>query len=290
MNRQPESLTGNPRTANPTAGTAGGAALSVAECPIGTWQRFSSRVRPRGALLEALPGYQAPLLVAGCQRSGGTMLASVISRHPDVGAFAWSKDAELDAALLLSGVVAPPPGATAKRLCFQTTYLNEGYPEYFRQAGCYSLIWLVRNPQSVVYSMLYNWSRFALNELFIGCGSRHLGSRELARYLRYGPRASRPIVRACLSYLEKARQAQELAQRLPADSVLFLDYDELVKASAPALEAICRFAGLSTTSADLGSGIRVDSLTKASRLAQREADLVEELCGAAYRDVKCLAA
>lgn len=210
------------------------------------------------------------------------MLADVISRHPQVASFAWSRDAELDAALLLSGTVRAPEAMAATRPCFQSTYLNECYLEYLAHAGSFSLVWLVRNPHSVVYSMLYNWRRFALNELFISCGSRHLQDTALRRYLRFGPAATRPIVRACLSYVAKAEQAVELARRLPEGAIMFLEYDTLVREPARSLRAIGDFAGLEAVEA-LGSGIRTDSLAKASRLSARESRLVDELCTPGYR-------
>lgn len=265
------------------------ARLDAARCPIRTWPQFGRRIRPRGGLLGALPCFTRPVLVSGCQRSGGTMLAGVISRHPDVADFSWGKDAELDGALLLAGVVEPPDILTCRRACFQTSYLNECYLEYLQHAGDFSLIWLIRNPHSVVYSMLYNWKRFALNELFISCGARHLEREAQIRHLRHGPRATRAIVRACLSYVDKAVQAQTLARKLPRDAVMFLEYETLVSDQSASLDAVGRFAGLAMNGG-IGDGIRADSLAKATRLSAREASLVDELCGPAYADLQRLVA
>lgn len=217
------------------------------------------------------------------------MLAGVIARHPEIVDFSWGKDAELDAALLLAGVVRPSPELLAARGCFQTTYLNECYHEYVAHEGAYSLIWLIRNPHSVVYSMVYNWRRFALNEVFEACGAQHLGHDQRLRYLRRGPRAVRAVERACWSYIGKARQALELAQRLSRDSILFLEYETLVREQASSLEAIGEFAGLSMNGG-IGSGIRSDSLAKASRLSAREADVVQDLCAPVYAELRRLVA
>ena len=54
-------------------------------------------------LLPALGNFDSPILVAGCQRSGGTMLAFALSRHREVVDFKWSQDAELHAALIEIG-------------------------------------------------------------------------------------------------------------------------------------------------------------------------------------------
>ena len=48
-----------------------------------TWQDFHSGVRRRsGSLLEGLPRYPDCVLVAGCQRSGTTMLTRLIAAAP----------------------------------------------------------------------------------------------------------------------------------------------------------------------------------------------------------------
>ena len=68
------------------------------------------------------------------------MLAKAFTEHPDIADFSWSKDAELDAALLLAGTQQPPQTDTATpRYCFQTTYLNERAVEYQQHSGAFHL-------------------------------------------------------------------------------------------------------------------------------------------------------
>ena len=149
--------------------------------PIKTWKAFDSRVRPLGcSLLNRLTRYRDAILVAGCQRSGTTMLSSIILKsHGIVDYTVENVDDELMGALILCGIV---EHCQAGRYCFQTTYLDECYKEYFEEKYDFKLIWIIRNPYSVVYSMVYNWSRRALNDLFRRCGSQLLCSTDLLRY------------------------------------------------------------------------------------------------------------
>lgn len=129
-----------------------------------TWQRFHHGPRQEpGPLTKTLASYPDAVLVAGCQRSGTTMLTRVIARSRAFRGLALTHDDELDAAITLAGYLELPRD---KRYCFQTTYLNERYPEYRAMGAGQKLIWVLRNPASVVYSMVYNWKRFALNELY----------------------------------------------------------------------------------------------------------------------------
>ena len=129
-----------------------------------SWRRFHRGVRRRGLpLLKNLSSYPRCVLVAGCQRSGTTMLTRLIARAPGFTRLCLTADDELDAALALAGFVDLPNDL---RYCLQTTYLNERFIEYRQLRPDQRLIWVVRNPYSVVYSMLHNWGRFALNELY----------------------------------------------------------------------------------------------------------------------------
>ena len=150
---------------------------------IDSWGRFEKIVRASDVkLLTKLDNFQDSILVAGCQRSGTTALSRLITASDGMVDFTFGKDDELDAALILSGYV----NYTNKgRHCFQTTYLNDSYPEYFAHQG-YKLIWVVRNPSSVIYSMLYNWRRAALNRLFRHCGAELLDEGERWWYERLG--------------------------------------------------------------------------------------------------------
>ena len=121
---------------------------------IQSWKRFHKEVRLKGChLLRMLGKFKNPVLVAGCQRSGTTILSRVITQSDGMVNYPSRPDDELDAALILSGV---EEHESRGRYCFQTTYLNECYTEYFRDEYDYKLIWVLRNPFSVVYSMKYN--------------------------------------------------------------------------------------------------------------------------------------
>ena len=180
---------------------------------IKTWQKFAKHVRSNGCnLLSRLDEFPNSVLVSGCQRSGGTMLAGIITHSEGMTDFAWSKDDELDGALILSGYADCVPEG---RYCFQTTYLNECVTEYYRHTPDFKLIWLLRNPYSVVYSLLHNWKRFALNELFLGCGINLLPEDARRRYERYGLIAINRLTRACLSYNAKISQVSQQLGQIP---------------------------------------------------------------------------
>ena len=152
--------------------------------PINTWKRFARDVRAgKCKLLKELPKFDNSILVAGCQRSGTTALSRVITTSNGMVNYWFGKDDELDAALILSGNVHHVPRG---RYCFQTTYLNECYIEYFDHLQKHRLIWIIRNPFSVIYSMMYNWGSFAFNELFDACGAPLLGEEESRNYVRFG--------------------------------------------------------------------------------------------------------
>jgi hypothetical protein len=262
---------------------------------ITTWQRFAREVRSRGNLLRELHRFPNAVLVSGCQRSGGTMLAHAITRHPEIVDIDWFRDAELHAALILAGVedvpdaTGPQRGAAQPdRWCFQTTYLNECYPEYIAQPQPFKLIWLVRNPYSVVYSMVANWKRFALNELFDACGAEHLTGVHRERYERWGRFGVRLVTRACAAYVGKVEQMVELKARLPEGSMAIVEYEELVQDRETVLAGLCLFADLGPDSA-IAATINTHSLDKASRLSRDERRLTAELCGAAYDRARALA-
>ena len=252
---------------------------------IRRWPQFARRIRPGNEqLLQDLPRYPGSIFVAGCQRSGGTMLARELNRHPDVLDCFWSRDAELDAALILSGTepVEPPPAG--KRYCFQTTYLNDRWVEYAPNAEHFHLIWLIRNPYSVVYSMLYNWRRFALNEVFDQCGVDHLPEALARRRKRWGRLGVAPLDRAAMAYLGKLEQCRAMLEQLPQDRFTTLQYETLVTEKAAMTAQVYAFAGLAPlTVAD--TEISTRSLGKADKLRDAERARVTELCGAAYESL-----
>ncbi|QKT02458.1 hypothetical protein HUS23_00735 [Ectothiorhodospiraceae bacterium 2226] len=259
---------------------------------ITTWQQFGRQVRAKdGPLLRRLGEFRDTVLVAGCQRSGTTMLTRVLNEAPELVDFRFGRDDELDAALILAGAV---PHEVAGRHCFQTTYLNERYGEYaasLQEGADFRLIWVVRNPYSVVYSLLYNWRSFGLNELFRGCGAARLDGPARRRYDwlggRLGHLAVRRLKRACLSYSGKAAQVFELAPAL-GERMLVVDYDALVADKMRLLPQVFAFAGLEYRAA-YADGVHGSSVNKASRLSARERAMIHDLCSPVYERARALA-
>ncbi len=251
---------------------------------IRSWKKFGKHVRSRGChLLKRINDFPDSVLISGCQRSGGTMLSNVITHSNGMIDFAWSKDDELDGAQILSGY--KDHAKEDGRYCFQTTYLNECYPEYFEHQPSFKLIWLLRNPYSVVYSLLHNWSRFALNELFCGCGYELLPNKIRARFDRYGYLGISRLERACYSYNAKILQVYELLDKVGEDIVMIVDYNELVINKNEILPMIYRFIDLPYQT-QYAESISTRSLDKASKLSEREKSSIEELCIPVYEKAR----
>jgi hypothetical protein len=244
-------------------------------------------VRRRGLpLLKNLPSYSRCVLVAGCQRSGTTMLARLIAAAPGFARLRLTADDELDAALALAGFVDLP---NDPRYCFQTTYLNECFLEYRRLAPDQRLIWVVRNPYSVVYSMLYNWRRFALNELYEGCGVASAKSVRLRRSRLMWPFGPSRIEKACLAYRGKVAQILSIRHLLRPEQLLTIDYDLLSAAPEQWLPRIFQFADAPYDAA-CAYEVRRGPAKKADALSIRARRLIEQLTGPTYRECIALAA
>ena len=253
--------------------------------PVSTWQAFGRRIRPRAeSLLVRLPAFERAVLVAGCQRSGTTALTRVIAGSAGFTRFAYTHDDELDAAQILAGVIDCPPGL---RRCFQTTYLNERVSEYWSTPGNFRLIWVIREPVAVVRSMVYNWRRFALNELFLACGLGHATGREQALVRRFGPWIVPAARRACLAYLAKTSQITEIAARLPHDRLRVVDYNDLVRHREQTLAKLFEFIG-EPYRASYGAGLHDSSVGRSDGLTARARSQVESVCGPAYRAAAAL--
>lgn len=245
-------------------------------CQISSWQQFGRNIRKKNyKLLGCLSSFPNSVLITGCQRSGTTMLTRIINMSDEMVNFQFGKDDELDAALILCGVVASHDKG---RYCFQTTYLNERYVEYIehREEG-HKIIWVLRNPQSVVYSMLHNWGRFALNELFDGCGAQLLTGKDKARYERFGRLGVSRIKRACFAYAGKTCQVFEMLHQLGSDKVKVVLYDDLVKAPDIFLKDVFAFINVKYIPI-LATRIHSRSLAKHNRLSTREHRMVRDIC------------
>jgi hypothetical protein len=248
-----------------------------------SWQRFGRGPRASVPLLATLDRYPHAVLVAGCQRSGTTMLTRVIAHSAGFRSLTLTRDDELDAALALLGEINLPAG---ERYCFQTTYLNERYPEYRALGAGHKLIWMVRNPLSVVHSMVYNWPRFALNELYAGCGAGVNSEAERRRGRRPWPFGPSALEKACRAYAGKAAQLEELVRIVDGQKLLVVDYDELVQEPDLHLPAVFRFVG-EPYRADYARGVRSDATRKADALSEAARGLIERWAAPVHE--RCLA-
>ena len=208
--------------------------------PIRSWAAFHALVKqPDRPLLAKLDDYSNPILVAGCQRSGTTALARLLKRAPGMIDHAFGHDDELDGALLLAGHAAR---GTDGRHCFQTTYLNDRFREYFEHRD-FRLIWMLREPRSVVFSMLNNWKRGALNRLYDACGAEVLAQADPAPSVARTWLGPSRLAKACSSYVAKTAQTFALRERL-GERIAIVDYDELVASKQALLPELCAFAGV----------------------------------------------
>ncbi len=249
---------------------------------IKTWPRFAKQVRNKqDKLLVRLDEFPDSVLIAGCQRSGTTMLARIVTKSDGMVNYWFGRDDELDAALILSGKVNHEPRG---RYCFQTTYLNERYPEYFEHMG-FRMVWVLRNPHSVVYSMLHNWRRFALNELFLSCATQLLDDRYRRRFERFGYWSVPRVIRACSAYNAKTSQVIEIRKHLTDEQLKVVDYDELVKNRSSILPKIYDFIGLPYKK-DYEKFIKASSLNKSSKAGKREYEIVESMCMPVYLQLR----
>jgi hypothetical protein len=245
--------------------------------PIRSWAAFHAVVKQPGRpLLARLDDYADPILVAGCQRSGTTAVARLLKRAAGVVDHAFGQDDELDGALLLAGHAARD---TAGRHCFQTTYLNDRYPEYYEHDN-YRLIWMVREPRSVVYSMLYNWKRGALDRLFAACGADVVARGGVPASFATAWLGPSRLAKACASYVGKTSQTHELLERL-GKRIAIVDYDELVAHKHELLPELARFAGIEYDPR-LADALHGRSVAKRTRLRERDAAYVDRTCAAVY--------
>ncbi len=255
---------------------------------IDTWKKFAKIIRSKGCfLLKELKKFPNSILVTGCQRSGTTMLSRIITESEGMFNYWFGKDDELAAALILSGYVKHEPQG---RYCFQTTYLNECYYEYFNYVDFpIKIIWMLRNPYSVVYSMVYNWSSFALNELFLACGAHLLDEKYKQKWLYkiFGISSISKFLKACYAYVGKTSQIFELVEKFKNDKLMIIDYDDLVKNKEELLPMIYNFIDLKYKP-KYAKKIHTKSLNKAQKLNDKQKELINKICIPIYIKAKKL--
>lgn len=246
---------------------------------VTSWKRFEKIVRPNTPhLLGRLDDFPFSILVTGCQRSGTTLLTSIISQSSGIVNYQFGHDSELDGALILAGVIDHAPRG---RYCFQTTYLNNAYKEYFRYTRGHRIIWVLRDPVAVVYSILYNWRRGALNRLFKSCGTHLLTMPYQFLYSCFGILSVSRIRRACLSYKGKTSQLFELKSNLPDGNLLVIDYEDMITHSKKLLSALFRHIDLDYKT-DYGAPVHSNSLKKGYAFSDKKKALIRRLCMPVY--------
>jgi hypothetical protein len=256
----------------------------ISKNKIETWKQFRKKIRSKGCcLLKNLENYPNSIMVTGCQRSGTTILSRVINKSPEVVDYWRREDDELDAALILCGYEKPD---SIGRYCFQTTYLNECYYEYFNhQNNDHKIIWVLRNPFSVVYSMLFNWSRFALNELFLGCGLEFLDEKDRRKLVKYGPWAIKRIKKACYAYNGKTKQIHHILNVLRDDTIMVVLYDDMVNNPAETFMNIFDFLGMEYDNRFIND-IHNKSVGKKNQLSINDKKYVKKICESTYSSAK----
>ena len=244
---------------------------------VGSWTEFEELVAATGRpLLARLDTYEDALLVAGCAWSGDTAIARLVKRTDGIADHGFGHDDELDGALLLAGHV---DRFDARRHCFQTTYLGDRFDEYFEHDD-FRLIWILREPSTVICAMFNSWKRAALDRLLPAGGG--------PPYPESGARAplagASRLDKACAAYVENVARTAEIATRLGSRAVI-VDYDELAAGRARLLPKLCALAGLEFDR-HLLSHLHGKSVHKGHTLAAWEAARVEELAASAYRHAR----
>jgi len=246
---------------------------------VRTWAQFDRQIRNENVkLLAGLSRFPGAVLVAGCQRSGTTAVTRLLREALDMPCPSFTRDDELDAALILNGAI---HFETGERCCFQTTYLNDHFREYFEHAD-YRLIWIIRNPEAVVRSMLYHWRRGALNRLFRACGRHALNETGAKRFERFGTFGFSRAEMACLSYNVKTAQVHDIAARLGPDRLYILDYDELIDRGDILLPEIFSFSSVPYDDRFL-QRLRRPKKPGGERLNESVRDQIRETCEPEYR-------
>lgn len=253
------------------------------ELNINTWRKFTRYIRPEknNGLMSELSNFPGSILVGGCQRSGTTMVSEAIMKSDDIADISGT-DKELVGALILAGYIQVP---NEYRYCFQTTYLNDCYHEYWNYNANNKLIWMIRNPQSVVYSLTRFSERFCLDGLFMSCGRLYMNDEDKNKFMTYGSWSINRLRKACYCYNAKVDQIFTIFDQLGSNKVLIVDYDELVVNKNRTLASIFRFADISYK-LEYSDFIHNKSISKALEFSDKKRDLINNLCGNNYNLIK----
>ncbi len=248
-----------------------------------TWPQFKQATLAKECnLLKRLDEFPNSILVTGCQRSGTTMLSRIITGSKGMVNYYFGPDDELDAALILAGMVQHTPQG---RYCFQTTYLDQCYREYYQHGSAFKIIWVLRNPFSTIYSLLYNWPSRALDNTFKSFAAPSLGGPDKLAYKLLGLKGVSRVKRAASIYNSKLTQLFELHAKLGVTRIQVVDYDDLVLNKTTLLPKLYRFIELDYQPA-YADKIHSKSLKKSSGLSEQEHKTIQRLCEASYLRAK----
>lgn len=249
------------------------------------WKIFEKSIKLKeNKLLKRLDEFHNSILITGCQRSGTSMLAKILNYSDGIMNCWIGPRVELHMALILCGYLDHKANG---RYCFQTTFLNDRYNEYYEHLDRHKIVWVLRNPFSVVYSMMYHWNSAALNRLFKSCGVFGLEGVQQKRYERFGLFGIKKIYKACLSYNGKISQLIELTSAFNEDKLMIVDYDELVQKKSTVLPRIYKFINIEYKK-DYLNMIHSKSLNKFDNQSERDKMLVDSICMPNFLKAKSL--
>jgi hypothetical protein len=247
---------------------------------IVNWQQFTEKIRSRGCKqLKELDKFPNSVLITGCQRSGTTILARIIRESEGMVDFWSGKDDELDGALILSGYVNHQPQG---RYCFQSTYLNHCFNEYFEHIIDYKILWVLRNPYSTIYSLLYNWNPKGIDNTFRDSIFTSLNFKKKLLYRFGGDFIFNRLKKACIFYNWKISQLFHLFPTLGNKVVKVIDYDELVLNKERILPDVYDFIDLPYNPI-YSNKIHATSLEKRNNLSEKERRSIKDYCEDVYK-------
>jgi len=249
---------------------------------IDSWREFRKLTADNCDLLKELYKFPKPILVTGCQRSGTTMLSRIITGSDGMVKYWFGRDDELDAALILSGMVEHEPQG---RYCFQTTYLDHCYEQYFECPPSTKIIWVLRNPYSTVYSLIYNWPDESFYRTFRNGAVRYLEGIDKQKFKLLGVHGFKKIMQGCYIYNWKVSQISHLVPKLGRNRIMVVDYDDLVLNKETILPAIYDFIDLEYK--DIYSqNIRSSSVSKRYLLSEEEQAVVTKQSHPLYQEAR----
>lgn len=252
---------------------------------IKNWKQFSRKIRrKKDDLLTGLKNYSNSILIIGCQRSGTTLLSRIITNSEGMVKYCFSKDDELDAALILSEHLIHEPRG---RYCFQVTYLNSHYTNLFPYLETQKTIWVLRNPYSVIYSMIYNWNSDALDTLFQDCGLKYIidNNIEIDELYKSSFLGISKIYKAIFSYNARILQSIDIKKRAPKNYFFATNYENIIENTHDNLIEIYNFIGLKYEF-KYGNIVEHKSMRKAKKMKKKQKELICKYCMPVYEQVK----